>query len=103
MTHPSRSVLRTVAIAGAIVVGVVAAVVAASVVVFPSRYVQKEDVGPDSAAREFEQVRSRFASRLTRRRWRRSRPVAGRGRYFRHELTQLAAARVDRIAKVENF
>jgi hypothetical protein len=64
MTHPSRSVLRTVAIAGAIVAGVVAAVVAASVVVLLSRYVQKEDVGPDSAAREFEQVRSRFASRL---------------------------------------
>jgi hypothetical protein len=64
MTHPSRSVLRTVAIAGAIGAGVVAAVVVASVVVFLSRYVQKEDVGSDSAAREFEQVRSRFVSRL---------------------------------------
>jgi hypothetical protein len=64
MTHPSRSVLRTIAIAGAIVAGLAAAVVAAGVVVLLSRYVQKEDVGPDSAARQFEQVRSRFASQL---------------------------------------
>jgi hypothetical protein len=56
--------LRTVAITGAIVAGVLAAVIVGSVVVLLSRYVQKEDVKPDSAAREFEQVRSRFAGQL---------------------------------------
>jgi hypothetical protein len=64
LTNQSRSVLRTVAIAGAIVAVVFAAVVIASVVVLLSRYVRKEDVGPDSAGREFEQVRSRFANQL---------------------------------------
>jgi hypothetical protein len=64
MTHQSRSVLRTVAIAGAIVGGVLAVVVIGSVVMLLSHYVRKEDVGPDSAVREFERVRSRFASQL---------------------------------------
>jgi hypothetical protein len=64
MANQSRSLLRTVAIAGSIVAAVLATVVIASVVVFMSRYVRKQDMGPDSAAREFEQVRSRFASQL---------------------------------------